>query len=81
MRLSVTDTGPGMTPEVLARAQEPFFSTRQGTGGLGLPQARGFARTVGGALRLRSRPGEGTTAELWLPRSAAPADGAADAVA
>ena len=81
VRLSVTDTGPGMTPEVLARAQEPFFSTRQGAGGLGLPQARGFARTVGGALRLRSRPGEGTTAELWLPRSAAPADGAADAVA
>ena len=72
VKLMVADQGPGMEPDVLIRAQEPFFSTRAGAEGLGLAQARGFARSLGGALRLGSTPGEGATAALWLPR--VPAD-------
>lgn len=67
VKITVADRGPGMTPDVLIRAQEPFFTTRLGAEGLGLPQARGFARSLGGALRLGSTPGEGSTAALWLP--------------
>ncbi|MDO9710689.1 ATP-binding protein [Paracraurococcus lichenis] len=72
VRLSVTDTGTGMPPEVLARVFEPFFSTKdigQGTG-LGLAQVYGFARQSGGTARVRSRLGEGTTVTLLLPRAA-----------
>lgn len=68
VKITVADRGPGMSPDVLIRAQEPFFTTRKGAEGLGLPQARGFARSLGGALRLGSTPGEGSTAALWLPR-------------
>lgn len=67
VKITVADRGAGMTPDVLIRAQEPFFTTRAGAEGLGLPQARGFARSLGGALRLGSTPGEGSTAALWLP--------------
>ena len=69
--LTVTDTGVGMTAEVLARAMEPFFTTKQfGEGsGLGLSQAYGVARQLGGTIRLRSAPGEGTSAEIFLPRA------------
>lgn len=69
VRLSVRDTGVGMTPDVLAKAIEPFFSTKgigKGTG-LGLSMVHGLAAQLGGALRLSSRPGAGTTVELWLP--------------
>ncbi|KTT10739.1 histidine kinase [Pseudomonas oryzihabitans] len=69
LHLSVTDTGSGMTPEVAAKACEPFFTTKpmgQGTG-LGLSMIYGFARQSGGQLRLRSVPGEGTTVCLYLP--------------
>jgi PAS domain S-box-containing protein len=69
VRLSVTDTGGGMDTDTLARAVEPFFSTKafgKGTG-LGLSMVHGMAAQSGGALKLSSRPGEGTTAELWLP--------------
>jgi PAS domain S-box-containing protein len=69
VRLCVSDTGCGMEPDVLARAIEPFFSTKgigRGTG-LGLSMVHGLAAQLGGALRLRSAPGEGTTVELWLP--------------
>jgi PAS domain S-box-containing protein len=69
VRLSVRDTGVGMTPEVLAKAIEPFFSTKgigKGTG-LGLSMVHGLVAQLGGALRLASRPGEGTTVALWLP--------------
>lgn len=72
--LSVTDTGAGMTPDTLARAVEPFFTTKgvgKGTG-LGLSMIHGFAEQSGGALRLKSAPGAGTTAELWLPIADAP---------
>jgi two-component system sensor histidine kinase RegB len=74
LRFVVSDRGVGMTPDVLARAGEPFFSTKpSGSGqGLGLFLAREVAEQLGGALRLESRPGAGTTAILELPlRSAA----------
>jgi CheY-like chemotaxis protein len=67
--LIVRDTGCGMSPEVVARATEPFFTTK-GTGkgtGLGLSMAQGLAEQSGGRLVLESCPGKGTTVELWLP--------------
>jgi len=69
--ISVSDTGTGMTPEVLARACEPFFTTKEpGKGsGLGLSQVYGLARQSGGGLRIKSAFGEGTSIELYLPRS------------
>ena len=69
--ISVSDTGVGMDEATLARAVEPFFSTKgvgRGTG-LGLSMAHGLAAQSGGALRLTSAPGQGTTAEIWLPSS------------
>ena len=73
VRLDVTDTGPGMEPATLAHAAEPFFTTKpRGRGtGLGLAVARGFAEQSGGGLRLRSVPGQGTTAQLWFPAASA----------
>jgi signal transduction histidine kinase len=67
--ISVTDDGPGMAPEVLRHATEPFFSTRAcGAGqGLGLAIVEGFARRSGGVLELSSAQGQGTTARLRLP--------------
>ncbi len=68
VRLAVSDTGVGMDEETLARAIEPFFSTKgigQGTG-LGLSMVHGLALQLGGALTLDSRRGVGTTVELWL---------------
>ncbi|SEP66933.1 PAS domain S-box-containing protein [Devosia sp. YR412] len=72
--LSVTDSGTGMDAKTLASAIEPFFSTKElGKGtGLGLSMVHGLAVQLGGALRLRSALGTGTTAELWLPVSSAP---------
>lgn len=69
--ISVTDTGVGMSPEVLARACEPFYTTKElGKGsGLGLAQVYGVARQSGGGLALKSVVGKGTTVELHLPRS------------
>jgi signal transduction histidine kinase/CheY-like chemotaxis protein len=74
VRLSIIDNGEGMDETVLSRAVEPFFSTKgvgRGTG-LGLSMVHGLAAQLGGALRLSSRPGEGATVELWLPRAEAP---------
>ena len=67
--LSVRDTGAGMDPETLAKAVEPFFSTKEvGKGtGLGLSMVFGLAQQLGGALHLESAPSMGTTARLWLP--------------
>ena len=67
--LSVSDTGTGMDEETLKRAMEPFFTTKglgKGTG-LGLSMVHGIAEQSGGWFSLRSRMGEGTTAEIWLP--------------
>ena len=76
IRLSVTDTGMGMDEATLARAIEPFFTTKgQGEGtGLGLSMVHGLAAQSGGALKIRSKVGKGTTAELWLPAAAGKAD-------
>jgi CheY-like chemotaxis protein len=73
--LTVTDNGSGMTPEVLARACEPFFSTKEvGKGsGLGLSMIYGFAEQSGGAIRLDSTLGIGTSVRLYLPRGDTPA--------
>jgi PAS domain S-box-containing protein len=72
VRICVHDNGCGMDEATLARAIEPFFSTKgvgQGTG-LGLSMVHGLAAQLNGALRLRSKPGEGTQVELWLPCAA-----------
>ncbi|WP_158915859.1 ATP-binding protein [Caulobacter sp. S45] len=69
VKLWVRDTGTGMSAATLARAIEPFFSTKgvgKGTG-LGLSMVHGLADQTGGAFRLASVEGEGTTATLWLP--------------
>ncbi|WP_136163444.1 hybrid sensor histidine kinase/response regulator [Sphingomonas flavalba] len=69
VKLAVIDTGSGMDAATLARATEPFFTTKgvgKGTG-LGLSMIHGLADQMKGALVLRSVVGEGTTAELWLP--------------
>jgi len=67
--LSVTDSGGGMDAATLAKATDPFFTTKEvGKGtGLGLPMVHGLAQESGGALVLKSRKGKGTTAELWFP--------------
>lgn len=69
VRLFICDTGPGMAPELLAHACEPFFTTKApGSGsGLGLAMARGFAEQSGGALLIESPPENGLTVNLWFP--------------
>jgi signal transduction histidine kinase len=69
--LIVSDTGAGMDAATLARATEPFFSTKEvGKGtGLGLSMMQGVVIQSGGATRLRSQPGCGTQIEMWLPRA------------
>ncbi len=71
--LTVADDGQGMDEATLARVMEPLFTTKaEGTGtGLGLPMIRDFAERSGGHFDLRSRPGEGTCAEIRLPVQAA----------
>ncbi|KQT07506.1 hypothetical protein ASG40_14390 [Methylobacterium sp. Leaf399] len=70
--IAVSDTGPGMSDEVIARAFDPFFTTKpvgKGTG-LGLNQVLRFAQQAGGSASIESRPGEGTTVQLVFPVSA-----------
>ena len=72
--LRVSDTGTGMDEATLSRAMEPFFSTKgigKGTG-LGLAMVHGLAVQSNGTLHLRSKPGVGTTAEVWLPAATIP---------
>jgi PAS domain S-box-containing protein len=82
VRFAVVDTGEGMDADTLSRATEPFFTTKgvgRGTG-LGLSMVHGIAEQSGGSLQLKSRKGEGTTAEIWLRRAPrAPLDAPAPA--
>ena len=72
--ISVVDSGEGMTEEVLSKAVEPFFTTKEmGKGsGLGLSMVHGVATQSGGGLRIDSRVGRGTTVNVYLPRSRRP---------
>jgi CheY-like chemotaxis protein len=74
--IAVTDTGSGMTKEVLAKAFEPFFTTKEiGKGsGLGLSQVLGFAKQSGGGIRIDTRVGEGTSVKVYLPRASEKSD-------
>ncbi|CAN7677062.1 ATP-binding protein [Rhizobium sp. LjRoot98] len=78
IKISVADTGTGMDQATLARAVEPFFSTKgvgKGTG-LGLSMVHGLAQQLGGALKVSSRPGFGTDIEIWIPQTAEELPGA-----
>jgi len=71
LTLSVSDTGTGMSSDVIAHAFDPFFTTKpmgEGTG-LGLSMIYGFVRQSGGSVQIHSQPGVGTTMTLYLPRS------------
>ena len=70
VRITVADNGTGMDPPTVARATEPFFTTKPpGAGtGLGLSMAKGFAEQSGGGLSIASQPGCGTAVSVWLPQ-------------
>jgi len=65
--LSVQDSGMGMSPEVLARCMDPFFTTKREGTGLGLPSVKNAVAELGGGLRITSREGEGCCFNIYLP--------------
>jgi signal transduction histidine kinase len=71
-RWMVTDTGPGMSEEVLARLETPYFSLRSGGWGLGLAAARAVVGRHGGLTHIESKPGSGTVVTIWLPYAPPP---------
>jgi signal transduction histidine kinase len=84
IRIAISDTGEGISPDVLPRVFEPFFTTKEtGKGsGLGLAQFYGFAKQFGGLATIESTPGKGTTVSMYLPRArvAAPAEQASSGI-
>lgn len=78
VRVSIGDTGPGMTPEVLESIFQPFYSRREGGSGLGLPIARRAVEAHGGRIQVESEPGQGATFHIFLPRRQPEAAGGAE---
>jgi len=73
--VTVSDTGSGIAPDILARVFDPFFTTKGAKGsGLGLSQVHGFVHQSGGTVTIRSAPGDGTHITLYLPRAVAAPD-------
>lgn len=69
IKLSISDTGTGMSEEVLSQIFEPFFTTKEEKGtGLGLSQVYGFVNNAGGTIRVYSEPGQGSCFNIYLPR-------------
>lgn len=71
-RITLTDTGSGMTPEVMARMFEPFFTTKAAGTGLGLAIVRRIVEAHHGHIEVRSTPGQGTTFSVLLPLAQVP---------
>jgi signal transduction histidine kinase len=73
VEIDIADNGPGIAPEILARAFEPLFSTRRSGTGLGLATTRQIIEQHGGTIELFSQPGKGTRARVLLPLAEAEA--------